>query len=145
MARSRDSAFLGRAADLAEKGRFRVEPNPVVGCVLVRKGGVVGEGWHAFWGGPHAEAMALRRAGRKARGATAYVTLEPCAHHGKTPPCADALIRAGVREVVYARAAGNPFTAGTGRARLRAGGVRVRRAGPRVGALPPLNRRRPYV
>jgi diaminohydroxyphosphoribosylaminopyrimidine deaminase/5-amino-6-(5-phosphoribosylamino)uracil reductase len=89
--------------------------------------------------------MALRRAGRKARGATAYVTLEPCAHHGKTPPCADALIRAGVREVVYARADGNPVTAGKGPARLRAAGVRVRRANARLGALMPFDRRRPYV
>ncbi len=149
MARSRDSAYLGRAAGLAEKGRFRVEPNPLVGCVLVGKGGVVGEGWHAHWGGPHAEAMALRRAGRRARGATAYVTLEPCAHHGKTPPCADALIRAGVREVVYARADPNPVTAGRGPGRLRAAGVRVRRARAPSDVLAPylrhLKRRRPWV
>ncbi len=149
MARSLDSACLGRALVLADKGRFRVEPNPRVGCVLVRKGGVVGEGWHAFWGGPHAEAMALRRAGRKARGATAYVTLEPCAHHGKTAPCADALIRAGVREVVYAHADRNPLTAGKGPARLRAEGVRVRRARAPSDLLAPyrrhLKRRRPWV
>ena len=149
MARSSDSARLGRASVLADRGRFRVEPNPRVGCVLVAKGGVVGEGWHAFWGGPHAEAMALQRAGRKARGATAYVTLEPCAHHGKTPPCADALVRAGVREVVYAHPDPNPLTAGKGPSRLKAAGVRVRRARAPSGLLEPyrkhLGRRRPWV
>ncbi len=152
MARTQDRAFLGRATDLAKRGRFRVEPNPLVGCVLVRKGGVVGEGWHAFWGGPHAEVMALRRAGRKARGATAYVTLEPCAHHGKTPPCADALLRAGVKEVVYAHADPNPVTKGRGPEILRAGGVRVRRAPAPEGLetllrpyLAHLRRRRPWV
>lgn len=149
MARSRDREHLGRATELAEKGRFRVEPNPPVGCVLVAKGGVVGEGWHAHWGGPHAEVMALREAGRRARGATAYVTLEPCAHHGKTPPCADALLRAGVREVVYAHGDPNPLTAGEGPARLRAAGVRVRQVplpeAPLSRYLLHLPRRRPWV
>jgi diaminohydroxyphosphoribosylaminopyrimidine deaminase/5-amino-6-(5-phosphoribosylamino)uracil reductase len=149
VAKSSDSAFLARATVLAEKGRFRVEPNPLVGCVLVSKGGVVGEGWHPFWGGPHAEVMALRAAGRKARGATAYVTLEPCAHHGKTPPCTDALLRAGVKEVVYAHADPNPLTAGQGPAILREAGIRVRRARAPSAILAPYlrhrKRRRPWV
>ena len=114
---------LRRAKGLAERGRFRVEPNPPVGCVLVKRGRVVGEGWHGRWGGPHAEVMALRRAGAAARGATAYVTLEPCGHTGKTGPCADALIRGGVRAVVYAAADPNPGTAGVGPARLREAGA----------------------
>jgi diaminohydroxyphosphoribosylaminopyrimidine deaminase/5-amino-6-(5-phosphoribosylamino)uracil reductase len=122
-----DSAFIRRAAELAEAGRFRVEPNPLVGCVLVKRGRIIAEGHHGRWGGPHAEVVALRRAGKKARGATAYVTLEPCAHRGKTPPCADALIRAGVREVVYATADPNPETAGVGPRRLREAGIAVRR------------------
>lgn len=95
--------------------------------MLVRAGRVVGEGWHANWGGPHAEVNAIRAAGRRARGATAYVTLEPCSHHGKTPPCTDALLAAGIRSVVYAHADPNPQTAGLGPARLRAAGVVVRR------------------
>lgn len=149
MARSADREHLARATELAEKGRFRVEPNPPVGCVLVSRGGVVGEGWHAHWGGPHAEVVALAEAGGKARGATAYVTLEPCAHHGKTPPCTDALLRAGVREVVYAHRDPNPLTKGEGPARLRAAGVRVRRVplpiAPLARYLMHLPRRRPWV
>lgn len=128
MAKSRDRVFLARAAELAAAGVLAVEPNPPVGCVLARGDRVVGEGWHRAWGGPHAEVEALRRAGRRARGATAYVTLEPCGHHGKTPPCADALIAAGVAEVVYATADPHPVTAGRGPALLHAAGVRVRRA-----------------
>jgi len=122
------SDALQRAVALAAKGRFRVEPNPPVGCVLVRNGKVIGEGYHAWWGGPHAEIAALRAAGGSARGATAYVTLEPCAHSGKTPPCTDALIEAGVAEVVYAHADPNPKTAGRGPSLLRAAGIGVRRA-----------------
>ena len=121
-------AALRRAAELAAQGRFRVEPNPPVGCVLVKGGRVVGEGWHARWGGPHAEVRALKAAGEAAKGATAYVTLEPCGHKGKTPPCADALVRAGVKEVVYARPDPNPVTAGVGPARLAEAGIGVRRA-----------------
>jgi diaminohydroxyphosphoribosylaminopyrimidine deaminase/5-amino-6-(5-phosphoribosylamino)uracil reductase len=149
VARSRDSGFLALATELAARGRFRVEPNPPVGCVLVRGGRIVGEGWHASWGGPHAEAAALRRAGTRAKGATAYVTLEPCAHQGKTPPCADALIRAGVAEVVYSHKDPNPVTAGRGPTRLREAGVRVRRVpAPRAllaRYLAHLGRRRPWV
>ncbi|HEX5137701.1 MAG TPA: bifunctional diaminohydroxyphosphoribosylaminopyrimidine deaminase/5-amino-6-(5-phosphoribosylamino)uracil reductase RibD [Planctomycetota bacterium] len=149
MARSPAREYLDRATELAERGRYRVEPNPPVGCVLVAKGGVVGEGWHAHWGGPHAEVAALRQAGPKAKGAVAYVTLEPCAHHGKTPPCADALLRAGVREVVYAHGDPNPRTAGKGPRRLVEGGVRVRRVtlppAPLARYLRHLPRKRPWV
>ena len=95
-----DESHMRRALRLAARGEGRVEPNPMVGCVLVRKGRVVGEGWHRQFGGPHAEINALKTAGAKARGATAYVTLEPCCHHGKTPPCTGALIDAGVARVV---------------------------------------------
>jgi len=123
----RSGNYLRRAAGLALSGRFRVEPNPLVGCLLVRGGRVVGQGYHAFWGGPHAEIAALEEAGGRARGATAYVTLEPCGHKGKTPPCAEALARAGVAEVVYAAKDPNPETAGLGPARLKQAGIRVRR------------------
>jgi len=125
--RSQDNEYLQRAAELATGGCFRVEPNPVVGCVLVRRGRIVGEGFHAYWGGPHAEVAALRDAGREARGATAYITLEPCGHRGKTSACSAALIRAGVREVVYAAVDPNPVTAGDGPKQLHAAGVEVRR------------------
>ncbi|MHC4960049.1 MAG: bifunctional diaminohydroxyphosphoribosylaminopyrimidine deaminase/5-amino-6-(5-phosphoribosylamino)uracil reductase RibD [Planctomycetota bacterium] len=148
----RDNDFIARAAELALEGRFRVEPNPLVGCVLVKRGRIIAEGHHARWGGPHAEAMALRRAGKKARGATAYVTLEPCAHRGKTPPCADALVRAGVKEVVYASADPSPATAGLGPKRLREAGIAVRRVrspGSARGLIAPhvaqLDRKRPWV
>jgi diaminohydroxyphosphoribosylaminopyrimidine deaminase/5-amino-6-(5-phosphoribosylamino)uracil reductase len=119
--------FMSEALALARKGLGRVSPNPMVGCVLVRKGSVVGRGWHARFGGPHAEAAALADAGRKAKGATAYVTLEPCRHWGKTPPCTDALIRAGVRRVVAAMADPDERVAGKGFAALRAAGIRVER------------------
>jgi len=125
---SPDSSFLARAAELAERGRLRVEPNPVVGCVLVRGNRIVGEGWHARFGEAHAERAAIADAGTAAKGATAYVTLEPCDHEGRTPACSAALIRAGVREVVYAHADPNPKTAGLGPKRLRAAGIRVRKA-----------------
>ena len=125
MARSPDNAHLARAAELAERGRLRVEPNPVVGCVIVKNGRVVGEGWHARFGEEHAERNALKSAGKKARGATAYVTLEPCDHHGRQPPCTDALIEAGIAEVVYGCA--DPQRNGAGV--LRRAGVRVRKSG----------------
>ena len=95
-----DSRFLERAFELAERGRGTTHPNPIVGAVVVSGDEVVGEGWHERKGGPHAEVVALDDAGEKARGATAYVTLEPCAHHGATPPCVDALLEAGVARVV---------------------------------------------
>jgi len=116
---------MRRALALAERGRGRVEPNPLVGCVIVKMGRVVGEGFHRRFGGPHAEVIALNRAGRAARGATAYVTLEPCCHHGKTGPCTDALIRAGVKRVVTA--CRDPFkkVAGKGIAQLHRAGITV--------------------
>lgn len=91
-----DEFYMARALELAALGRFTTAPNPNVGCVIVRDGEIVGEGYHQRAGEPHAEVHALRMAGDKARGATAYVTLEPCSHHGRTPPCAEALINAGV-------------------------------------------------
>jgi diaminohydroxyphosphoribosylaminopyrimidine deaminase/5-amino-6-(5-phosphoribosylamino)uracil reductase len=116
---------MQRALVLARRGRADVHPNPRVGCVLVKAGRVVGEGWHRRFGGPHAEVWALRQAGADARGATAVVTLEPCSHTGKTPPCADALVAAGVARVVAAMEDPNPRVAGSGVARLRAAGLDV--------------------
>ncbi len=123
-----DRARLRRALAIAQKGRFRVEPNPLVGCVLVRDGTVVGEGWHDGYGGPHAEVRALAAAGGSARGSTAYVSHEPCSRHGKTPPCTEALARAGVARVVFAALDPDPREDGAGAARLRAAGLDV--AGP---------------
>ena len=118
-----DQAMMRRALALAEKGMFSATPNPRVGCVLARGERIVGEGWHEKAGAPHAEANALAAAGTAARGATAYLNLEPCAHHGRTPPCADALVAAGVARVVAAMRDPNP-EAGGGGARLAAAGVR---------------------
>ena len=118
-----DSAHMARALQLAARGRYGAHPNPMVGCVIVRDGEVVGEGWHALAGGAHAEINALEAAGDKARGATAYVTLEPCAHHGKTPPCADALVEAGVSRVVAAMQDPYEEVAGRGMAKLLEAGV----------------------
>lgn len=120
----RDGAWMRRALQLARRGWGQTAPNPLVGAVVVRDGEVVGRGWHAAFGAPHAEAMALGDAGALARGADVYVTLEPCAHHGKTPPCTDALIAAGVRRVLVATADPNPEAQG-GVARLRAAGITV--------------------
>jgi len=115
-----------RAIGLARKGRFAVEPNPPVGCVLERGDeGVVGEGWHAAFGGPHAEIAALRRASGRTEGATAYVSLAPCGRHGKTPPCADALLEAGIARVVYATGDPSPREQDAGLERLRRGGLEV--------------------
>jgi diaminohydroxyphosphoribosylaminopyrimidine deaminase/5-amino-6-(5-phosphoribosylamino)uracil reductase len=118
-----DHHFMQRALVLAERGLYSTTPNPRVGCVLVQGNEIVGEGWHLRAGGPHAEVCALASAGPKARGATAYVTLEPCAHHGRTPPCAEALIAAGVRRVIAALQDPNPQVAGRGMAMLRAAGI----------------------
>lgn len=112
---------MRRALSLAKRGEGRVEPNPMVGCVIARGESVVGEGYHRRFGGAHAEAAALRAAGAAARGGTAYVTLEPCAHHGKTPPCADALVRAGVARVVIGLADPNPEARGGARVLRKAG------------------------
>lgn len=120
-----DAAFMRLALTLAERGRGRVSPNPLVGCVVVHDGTVVGEGWHAQAGGPHAEVVALAAAGERTRGATVYVTLEPCDHHGRTPPCTEALLDAGVARVVAATLDPNPMVDGRGVARLQQGGVRV--------------------
>jgi diaminohydroxyphosphoribosylaminopyrimidine deaminase / 5-amino-6-(5-phosphoribosylamino)uracil reductase len=113
--------YLSRALELAERGRGTTRPNPVVGAVVVRDGEVVGEGWHERAGGPHAEVMALEHAGERARGATMYVSLEPCSTQGRTPPCADVIVAAGVARVV----AGAADPVQDGLARLRAGGVEV--------------------
>jgi diaminohydroxyphosphoribosylaminopyrimidine deaminase / 5-amino-6-(5-phosphoribosylamino)uracil reductase len=114
-----------RALELAERGRGTTPPNPVVGAVVVAGDEVVGEGWHERAGGPHAEVVALEAAGESARGATLYVTLEPCAHHGRTPPCADAILAAGISRVVVGAADPNPETDGQGFARLREAGLEV--------------------
>jgi diaminohydroxyphosphoribosylaminopyrimidine deaminase / 5-amino-6-(5-phosphoribosylamino)uracil reductase len=118
---------LERALELAERGRGTTYPNPVVGAVVVKDGEVVGEGWHERKGGPHAEVVALDAAGERARGATLYVTMEPCAHHGSTPPCTDAIVAAGVAKVVAGSLDPNPEAAG-GFDVLRAAGVEVEHA-----------------
>lgn len=123
-----DHAFMARALQLARRGLYCTSPNPRVGCVMVRDGRVIGEGWHEGAGLPHAEAVALDAivgAGDAAKGATAYVTLEPCSHFGRTPPCADALIGAGVARVVAAMQDPNPLVAGRGLAKLTAAGMDV--------------------
>ena len=120
-----DRPLMTRALQLAARGLYTTTPNPRVGCVLARAGEVVGEGWHERAGGPHAEVAALRAAGESARGATAYVTLEPCSHHGRTPPCVDALIAAGVARVVVAMRDPYPEVRGAGLARLQSAGVEI--------------------
>src|SRR6478752_9858422 len=120
-----DADYMARALELAARGRGAVEPNPLVGAVVVRDGAVVGQGWHEQFGQAHAEVNALRQAGDRARGATLYVTLEPCCHFGKTPPCTEAVVRAGVRRVVAAMLDPFPQVAGQGASRLREAGVVV--------------------
>lgn len=120
-----EQVYMARALQLAERGLFTTTPNPRVGCVLVRDGIVVGEGWHERAGDPHAEVNALRAAGDRARGATAYVTLEPCNHFGRTPPCAEALVAAGIARVVAAMPDPNPKVGGAGLRRLREAGIAV--------------------
>ena len=120
-----DNYWMAEALRLAEQGLYSTSPNPRVGCVLVANEKQVGSGWHQRAGEAHAEAKALQDAGAAARGATAYVTLEPCSHHGRTPPCADALIAAGVARVVVAAQDPNPVVSGAGIARLRAAGITV--------------------
>jgi diaminohydroxyphosphoribosylaminopyrimidine deaminase/5-amino-6-(5-phosphoribosylamino)uracil reductase len=146
------SAFMARALRLAARGAYTAHPNPMVGCVLVRDGEIVGEGWHEAAGEAHAEINALEAAGAKARGATAYLTLEPCSHEGKTPPCAPALIEAGIGEVVIAIEDPFPAVSGNGSAALEAAGIPVRSglmqdAAERLNAgfLSRVQRGRPFV
>ena len=126
---------MERALALAERGRGTTDPNPVVGAVLVHEGEVVGEGWHERAGGSHAEVVALEAAGEAARGATLYVTLEPCSHHGRTPPCSDAIAAAGVARVVYGAGDPNPEVAGEGLTMLRDAGISVDAAEPDLAEL----------
>ena len=116
---------MREALVLAQRGVGRTAPNPTVGCVIVQSGAVVGRGFHPKAGEPHAEVFALREAGERARGSTAYVTLEPCSHHGRTPPCVDALIAAGVARVVVAALDPNPLVGGKGVEQLRAASIKV--------------------
>ncbi len=121
----KDMDYMIRAIQLARRGTYTAHPNPRVGCVIVGNNTVVGEGWHQVTGGPHAEAVALAAAGDKARGATAFVTLEPCSHTGRTPPCADALIESGVTRVVIGMMDPNPQVAGAGIKKLQDAGIAV--------------------
>ena len=120
-----DSQWMALALQLAERGMFTTSPNPRVGCVIVKNGLLIGEGWHEKAGNSHAEPLAIQTAGANAKGATAYVTLEPCSHYGRTPPCADALIQAGVARVVVAMQDPNPLVSGQGIAKLRSSGIEV--------------------
>lgn len=147
-----DLAFMARALRLARRGLFTTDPNPRVGCVLVRAGEIVGEGYHRRAGEPHAEHTALAVAGERARGATTYVTLEPCCHQGKTPPCTEGLLAAGVRRLVTAMVDPNPLVAGRGLETLKAAGVAVQvgvlEAEARAlnpGFIKRMNRGLPYV
>lgn len=147
-----DHRWMARALQLAEQGLYTTDPNPRVGCVIVKDGELIGEGAHLKAGEPHAEVHALRMAGEQARGGTAYVTLEPCSHHGKTPPCAEALVKAGVGRVVAAMQDPNPLVAGRGLARLQDVGIdtahgllesQARALNP--GFISRMERGRPYV
>lgn len=122
---SSDVEYMQQAIRLARQGRYTTDPNPNVGCVIVKDGVIVGHGRHQFAGQAHAEVNALAQAGKKAQGAIAYVTLEPCSHTGKTPPCADALIKAGIKKVVVAMTDPNPLVAGSGLKKLQAAGIEV--------------------
>jgi len=152
MISQQDHAYMARALRLAKRGMYTTDPNPRVGCVLVNDDVIVGEGWHECAGGPHAEIVALNAAGASARGATAYVTLEPCCHHARTPPCTDALIAAGIGRVVFASDDPNPDVSGAGARQLVAAGIDVE-GGVMSDSADPLNvgylmRRRtgrPYV
>ncbi len=147
-----DQRYMARALQLARRGLYTTQPNPRVGCVIVREGQVVGEGWHERAGEPHAEVHALRMAGEAARGADVYVTLEPCSHYGRTPPCADALVQAGVARVIAAMVDPNPLVAGNGLQRLQQAGIataagllesEARALNP--GFISRMERQRPYI
>ncbi|HEV7605984.1 MAG TPA: bifunctional diaminohydroxyphosphoribosylaminopyrimidine deaminase/5-amino-6-(5-phosphoribosylamino)uracil reductase RibD [Steroidobacteraceae bacterium] len=147
-----DEAAMRRALELAERGLYTTHPNPRVGAVLARDEEIVGEGWHERAGEPHAEPIAIRAAGERARGATAYVTLEPCSHHGRTPPCVDVLLAAGVRRVVYAVGDPNPRVNGAGAKRLKEAGLVVQSgllaaesAALNAGFLMRMRHKRPFV
>jgi len=149
---AQDYGFMARAIELAKRGRYTTTPNPNVGCVLVKQGRIVGEGYHQRTGGAHAEVQALRMAAEQARGATAYVTLEPCAHQGRTPPCSQALITAGVAQVIAALEDPNPLVAGQGLRDLSAAGMQTasgllaeQATQLNVGFLSRMQRQRPYV
>src|SRR5690242_6204552 len=147
-----DHAYMAQALRLAENGLYTTSPNPRVGCVIVRDGQVVGTGWHERAGQPHAEVNALRAAGAVARGATVYLTLEPCSHRGRTPPCAEALVEAGVAKVIVAMQDPNPLVAGKGYALLKEAGIEVQ-AGLmeteattlNIGFVSRMTRNRPWV
>jgi diaminohydroxyphosphoribosylaminopyrimidine deaminase / 5-amino-6-(5-phosphoribosylamino)uracil reductase len=121
-----ENIIMQRCLELAQKGAGTVNPNPMVGCVIVQNGKIIGEGFHKIFGGPHAEIFALKSAGKKAKGATLYVSLEPCVHFGKTPPCTDAIIRAGISKVVIASKDPNPLVRGKGIRQLRTAGIQVK-------------------
>jgi diaminohydroxyphosphoribosylaminopyrimidine deaminase/5-amino-6-(5-phosphoribosylamino)uracil reductase len=147
-----DEAAMRRALELAQRGLYSTQPNPRVGAVLARDEEIVGEGWHERAGEPHAEPIAIRAAGDRARGATAYVTLEPCSHHGRTPPCVDVLLAAGVRRVVYAIGDPNPRVNGAGAARLKEAGLKVQSGlleaeaeALNAGFLMRMRHRRPFI
>jgi len=152
MVTAADHEFMEQALELAGRGLYTTTPNPRVGCVIVRDGTIVGAGWHEKAGMPHAEALALRAAGTRTRGSTLYVNLEPCSHHGRTPPCADAIVDSGVARVVAAVQDPNPQVAGAGFSKLRAAGIAVeqglREAEARelnVGFFARMTRGRPWV
>ncbi|MFQ3787918.1 bifunctional diaminohydroxyphosphoribosylaminopyrimidine deaminase/5-amino-6-(5-phosphoribosylamino)uracil reductase RibD [Halomonas sp. A29] len=152
MAKPTDAAWMTRALQLARRGLYTTHSNPRVGCVLVKNRRLVGEGWHVRAGEPHAEVHALRMAGEAARRATAYVTLEPCSHHGRTGPCAVALVEAGVKRVVVAMQDPNPEVAGRGIAMLRAAGIEVEvglleeeARSLNLGFISRMTRQRPFV
>jgi len=147
-----DHEFMGQALQFAARGLWTTTPNPRVGCVVVKDGAVVGDGWHEKAGLPHAEVLALKAAGERARGATLYLNLEPCSHQGRTPPCVDGIIAAGVKRVVAAIGDPNPKVAGAGFAKLRAAGIGVEQGLKEdearelnIGFLARMSRGRPWV
>ncbi len=149
---STDYSFMAQALRLAEKGLYSTSPNPRVGCVLVRNDQVIGSGWHERAGGHHAEINALAAAGAAAQGATAYLTLEPCSHHGRTPPCTEALTRAGIAKLIIAMEDPNPLVSGRGRAFLKAAGIEVKAGlmeaeakALNIGFISRMTRKRPWI
>ena len=125
MDKNLDEKFMAHAIELAQRGIGKVNPNPLVGAVVVKDNEIIGEGWHKNYGGPHAEVWALEEAGEKAKGATIYVTLEPCSHFGKTPPCAEKIIKFGIKRCVIANFDSNPLVSGKGIQMLKDAGIEV--------------------